>query len=224
MHTCAGESIGGRLAHYTPSADLVTPQFAPQVFVSAFSWDGATPRLAEAVSALPHGSKVTAHIGSLQFDRRNNLRLRYRILPEQPSWRESRTLDLALGTLSSGAHTLEVQGRVFTGPWSGTANRSFTVLRPIGLTWPLLAGYFLVAASLAAGGYLLHRRHQAEEAELLVRYCRRKGMKFAIGLEFTWAAALAEEGRKRMSPGSKWHAWSMWAMVREEFGKSAELS
>jgi hypothetical protein len=35
-----------------------------------------------------------------------------------------------------------------------------------------------------------------------VRYCRRKGLKYAIGLEFTWAAALAEEGRKRMSPGS----------------------
>ena len=32
-----------------------------------------------------------------------------------------------------------------------------------------------------------------------VRYCRRQGMKYAIGLEFTWAAALAEEGRKRMS-------------------------
>lgn len=30
-----------------------------------------------------------------------------------------------------------------------------------------------------------------------VRYCRRQGMKFVIGLEFTWAAALAEEGRKR---------------------------
>ena len=34
-----------------------------------------------------------------------------------------------------------------------------------------------------------------------VRYCRRKGMKFAIGLEFTWAAALAEEGRKRIILG-----------------------
>jgi hypothetical protein len=34
-----------------------------------------------------------------------------------------------------------------------------------------------------------------------VRYCRRQGLKFAIGLEFTWAAALAEEGRKRMAPG-----------------------
>jgi tRNA A-37 threonylcarbamoyl transferase component Bud32 len=155
------------LAHYVPPPDLVRPQFAPQVFVSAFSWDNNPPRLAEAVTALPHGTKVTAHIGSLQFDRRNALRLRYRILPEQPTWRETRTLDLVLGALSSGAHTLEVQGRVFTGPWSGTARRSFTVLRPIGLTWPLLAGYFLVAASLAAGGYLLRRRHQAEEAALL---------------------------------------------------------
>jgi hypothetical protein len=36
-----------------------------------------------------------------------------------------------------------------------------------------------------------------------VRYCRRKGMKFVIGLEFTWAAALAEEGRKRKAPGPK---------------------
>jgi len=36
-----------------------------------------------------------------------------------------------------------------------------------------------------------------------VRYCRRQAMKFAVGLEFTWAAVLAEEGRKRMSPGRK---------------------
>jgi serine/threonine protein kinase len=139
----------------------------PQVFVSAFSWDNNPPRMAEAVAAVPHGSKITAHIGSLQFDRRNALRLRYRILPEQSAWRESHSLDLPLGKLSSGAHTLEVEGRVFTGPWSGTASRSFTVLRPIGLTWPWLAGYFLAAASLTAGGYLLHRRRQAEEAALL---------------------------------------------------------
>jgi tRNA A-37 threonylcarbamoyl transferase component Bud32 len=155
------------IIHYIPPADLVTPHFAPQVFVSAFSWEGQAPRLAEAVRALPHGSKVTAHIGSLQFDRRNALRLRYRLLPEQSSWRESRSLDLALGKLSTGAHTLEVQGRVFTGPWSGTASRSFTVLRPIGLTWPLLAAYFMTVALLSTGGYLLHRRRLAEDAALL---------------------------------------------------------
>ena len=62
------------LAHYTPPSDLVTPQFAPQVFVSAFSWEGQEPKLADAVAALPHGKKIVAHIGSLQFDRRNALR------------------------------------------------------------------------------------------------------------------------------------------------------
>ena len=159
--------IDVNIVHYLPASDLTTPQFAPQVFVSAFSWEGQAPRMADAVSALPHGLKVTAHIGSLQFDRRNALRLRYRVLPEQPSWRESRSLDLALGKLSSGAHTLEVQGRVFTGPWSGTATRQFTVLRAVGLSWPLLAAYFLVAASLAAGGYLLYRRRLADDATLL---------------------------------------------------------
>ncbi len=30
-----------------------------------------------------------------------------------------------------------------------------------------------------------------------VRYCRRHSMKYYIGLEFSWAAALAEEGRKQ---------------------------
>ena len=34
-----------------------------------------------------------------------------------------------------------------------------------------------------------------------VRFCRRQGTKYAVGLEFTWAAALAEEGRKRILPG-----------------------
>ena len=104
------------LAHYMPPADLVTPQFSPLVFVSAFSWDGQSPKPAEAVADLPHGSKVVAHIGSLQFDRRNELRVRYRTLPDQSAWRESASLDLPLGSLPSGRHTLEVQGRVFTGP------------------------------------------------------------------------------------------------------------
>jgi hypothetical protein len=36
-----------------------------------------------------------------------------------------------------------------------------------------------------------------------VRYCRRQGMRFVIGLEFTWAAALAEEGRKRIMSGTQ---------------------
>jgi ligand-binding sensor domain-containing protein/tRNA A-37 threonylcarbamoyl transferase component Bud32 len=155
------------LAHYTPPSDLVTPKFAPQVFLSSFSWNGGSPKMAEAVEGVPHGSAVVAHIGSLQFDRRNTLRLRYRVLPGQADWRESSSLDLSLGSLSWGTHTLEVQGRVFTGPWSETVKRSFTVFRPIWLTWPFVLAYFMAATLLPMGAYLLQRRRRAEEVELL---------------------------------------------------------
>jgi hypothetical protein len=148
------------LAHYTPPADLVAPQFSPQIFLSALSWDGAAPKMAEAVAGLPHGSKAVAHIGSLQFDRRKALRLRYRILPDRSSWQESASLDLPLGALSWGAHTLEVQARVFTGPWSGTVSRHLSVLRPVWLTWPALAG-FALAGSAAAGFGLGWRKRRA---------------------------------------------------------------
>jgi len=155
------------IVHYTPPPDLVHPQFAPQVFVSALSYDNHPPRLAEAVGPLPHGSRITAHIGSLQFDRRNALRIRYRLLPDQPRWRESKNLDLALGRLPTGAHTIEVQGRVFTGPWSATVRHTFTVMRPAALAWPFLAAYFVTAGGLATGGFLLHRRRTAERTTLL---------------------------------------------------------
>jgi len=155
------------IVHYTPPADLLNPRFAPHLFVSAFSWNNSLPRLADAVASLPHGSNIVAYVGSLQFDRRSALRLRYRLLPGQSTWRETRSLDLPLGSLSSGTHTLEVQGRVFTGPWSGTVSRSFTVLPPVWLGWPFLSAYFMTAGALAAGGYLLRRRQQAEEAAIL---------------------------------------------------------
>jgi ligand-binding sensor domain-containing protein/tRNA A-37 threonylcarbamoyl transferase component Bud32 len=155
------------LAHYSPPADLVAPAFAPRVFVSAFSWDGGAPRLAESLDGVPHGSKVVAHIGSLQFDRRNALEVRYRLLPEQSGWRESKSLDLSLGKLLAGTHTLEVQGRVYLGPWSSSTMRTFTVPRPFGLTWPLLVAYFLTASLMTASWYWWHRRRQAEEAQIL---------------------------------------------------------
>ncbi len=155
------------LAHYSPASDLVAPQFAPRVFLSALSWEGQEPRLADAVTALPHGVKIVAHIGSLQFDRRNALRLRYRILPEQSAWRESNSLDLPLGALASGGHTLEVQARIFTGPWSPPLSRSVNVMRPVWTSWPLLFLYAIAGATLAWSSYLLHRRRLAEHAELL---------------------------------------------------------
>ena len=155
------------VAHYTPPPDLVHPKSAPQVFVSAFSWDNRPPRLAEAVANIPHGADITVHLGSLQFDRRNALRIRYRLLPGQPDWRESGKLDVPLGSLSTGSHTLEVQGRVFTGPWSTSTRRTFAVLRPVFLAWPFLAAYFVAAGGLSAAGYLLRRRRKIEQAVLL---------------------------------------------------------
>ena len=155
------------LAHVMPPEDLVAPNFAPGVFVSAFTWDNGTPRLADGIDRLPHGSNITAHIGSLQFDRRNAMRLRYRLLPGQTAWRETSGFDLALGKLSAGRHTLEVQGRVFTGPWSPSVIRPFAVPLPVWLTWPMLTAYFLTAVLLPATLYWWHRRRQAEEAEFL---------------------------------------------------------
>ena len=155
------------LAHFLPPDDLVNPSLAPTVFLSAYSWDGAAPRMAEAVGDLPRASSVVAHLGSLQFDRRANLRFRYRVLPEQGAWKETASFDLTLGRVSSGSHTLEVQSRLFTGPWSQTVSRQFTVLRPWWLSWPLTLSYFLAAILLTTGAYLLRRRHLAEQAQVL---------------------------------------------------------
>ncbi|MGA2134121.1 MAG: PilZ domain-containing protein [Bryobacteraceae bacterium] len=56
-------------------------------------------------------------------------------------------------------------------------------------------------AVLARSSVYLNAPSHGLMGNATVRYCRRQGLKFAIGLEFTWAAALAEEGRKRMAPG-----------------------
>ncbi len=155
------------LAHFLPPSDLVTPAFAPNLFLSAFSWNGAPPRMADSVESLPLGSRATAHMGSLQFDRRNGLRLRYRILPEQKNWRETASLDLPLGPLASGGHALEVQARLFTGPWSQTVSWPVTVLRPAWLAWPLVFAYGITTLLIAAGSYWLYRARRADEAQLL---------------------------------------------------------
>jgi tRNA A-37 threonylcarbamoyl transferase component Bud32 len=158
--------VENSIVHLLPSGDLVHPDYAPSVFVSAFSWNGGPPKMADAVDGIPHGSNIIAYIGSLPFDRHNNLRLRYRLVPEQSSWRETRSLDLALGKLGWGSHTLQVQARLFTGPWSGTVTQSFTVLRPGWLAWPLVLAYLLTVMLLSAGAYVLRWRHQAEDVAL----------------------------------------------------------
>jgi Protein kinase domain len=119
------------------------------------------------MAGMPHGAKVTAYIGSLQFDRRNALRIRYRVLPGQTAWRETANLDLALGPLGSGDHTLQVEGRLFTGPWSVSADRKFTVVSPVWLSWPFLAACFALVPGAAGGVYLLRRKRREETRQLL---------------------------------------------------------
>jgi predicted Ser/Thr protein kinase len=159
--------LDNSINHLYPPADFLHPSYAPSIFISGFSWNGGEFHMADMVSSIESRATVTAHIGSLQFDRRNALRLRYRLLPEQTGWRETKSLDLPLGVLSSGSHTLEVQGRIFTGPWSSTVRRSFSVLPPIWLTGRFFLFYFLAAAVLLPSIRLLRRKRQWEEQNLL---------------------------------------------------------
>ncbi|HET7871932.1 MAG TPA: serine/threonine-protein kinase, partial [Terriglobales bacterium] len=125
------------------------PAYTPSVFVSALFWDGGVTQSASLAGNINSGADLTAHIGSLQYDRRNALRVRYRVLPEQTSWTTTRELDVPLGRRRWGTHTLEVQAQLGAGPWSGTVSHSFNVLKPFWLTWPALAGFS--AFSLAGG-------------------------------------------------------------------------
>jgi hypothetical protein len=153
--------------HFYPPDDFPRPKNAPAVFVSGYSWNGGEMQMADMVAQINNGATLTAHIGSLQYDRRNALRLRYRLLPEQTQWRETKSLDLPLGVLPSGSHILEVQGRIFTGPWSKTVSHSFNVLPPVWLSGRFLLTYILGGAVLFTSVLLLRRKRQWEERALL---------------------------------------------------------
>jgi len=156
--------VESAIMHWLPSGDLVQPKYSPSVFVSGFSWNGGAFQMASAVDEIKHGADIVAHIGSLQFDRRNALRFRYRLLPEQTRWTPQRNLDITLGKLSWGKHTLEVQARLYTGPWSATVTKSFTILKPFWLSWPALLG-FAAAGGLAAGASCRWRRKLRRRAQ-----------------------------------------------------------
>jgi predicted Ser/Thr protein kinase len=155
------------VTHFRPSSDFVRPAFAPKVFVSSFSWNGEAAKLAGTADAAPHGATITAHIGTLQFDRRNALRLRYRVLPGQTEWRDSRDLDLPLGVMGWGDHTLEVAASLGTGPWSGTSAQVFQVLRPFWATWPFLIGFAALGMAAGFGGYRWEQRRKEIENRAL---------------------------------------------------------
>jgi tRNA A-37 threonylcarbamoyl transferase component Bud32 len=149
--------------HLSPPDDMVRPTNAPSVFLSSFSLNSAAPALADMVSGIKSGTNVVAHVGSLQFDRRNALRLRYRLLPEDSSWKPARDLDLHLGKLAWGAHTLEVEGQLGDGPWSTSSAKSFNVLKPIWLTWPVLLA-FAATGGLGFAGAREWRKRKKKRA------------------------------------------------------------
>ncbi len=145
------------IIHFAPPSDFVHPAFAPAVSISGFSWQNSPPQFAAFVHNIPHGSRVIAHLGSLQFDRRSAMEIRYRLLPRQTEWREG-GFDLDLGRMTWGSHTLEVEGRLFTGPWSAVQRDSFTILAPNWLGWPFLLAYVASLGTIAALAYHQRKR------------------------------------------------------------------
>jgi tRNA A-37 threonylcarbamoyl transferase component Bud32 len=144
-----GTSLG--IVHFSPPDDFATRFPSPPIFVAGFSVGNSVPRMADAIGRIPHGVDVVAHIGSLQFDRRNALRVRYRLLPGQAGWTNAPGLDLRLGKLRWGRHTLQVQAQLASGPWSSVSEQAFTVLAPVWLSWPALLLMAVGGASLGFG-------------------------------------------------------------------------
>jgi len=148
------------IIHMSLPEDFIHPNYAPSIFISALSWNGGPARMADMLDPLASGSDIIAHIGALQFDRRNALRLRYRLLPEQSAWQSGQDLDIRLGKVRWGHYTLEVQSRLGDGPWAGTVAWSFVVLKPLWLSWPMLSGLALAGSVVAAASYRWRKKRR----------------------------------------------------------------
>ena len=129
------------IVHFSPPPDLVEPTAPPPVFLSSVSTNGRPWTLAEATHEFPHGTRLMIHIGSLQFWRPNAVRVRYRLLPDQSAWHESRVLDLDLGVPAWGTHTLEFQSRFSMGQWSETHSQLISMLGPWWFSLPAMLGF-----------------------------------------------------------------------------------
>jgi len=139
------------LIHLYPPPDLIHPNYAPSVFISPFSLNGSPTRMVDSTNSIASGSDINVHIGALQFDRPNALGLRYRLLPDHAAWTTTQSLNLHLGKLGWGRHTLQVQARLQPGPWSALSEHSFSVLRPAWLSWPALLLLGTGGGTLGAG-------------------------------------------------------------------------
>jgi hypothetical protein len=155
------------IVHVMPPPDLVSPARAPSLFVSALAEDGKRPVIADASMRVQSGKRLTVMLGSLQMDRRSSLRIRYRLVGEAGGWRTGSSLDLHLGALPWGRHTVEAQAQLLNGPWSPVTSYSFEVLRSAWLSWPAFGGYLATGSALAALDRRRRQRRKERAAKLL---------------------------------------------------------
>jgi tRNA A-37 threonylcarbamoyl transferase component Bud32 len=148
--------------HLKAPDDLLHPAFAPDVFITGFTANGVGLSLDSAENRVPIRTAIVAHLGSLQFDRRNALHLRYRLLPQQSAWTETNSFDIALGKLNWGRHALQVQAQLATGPWSPIVEQTFTVEWPVWLSWPVLLLYGVAGTGIGAGAVRWRKRRRFE--------------------------------------------------------------
>ena len=123
--------------------------------------------MADDVENIAYGADVTAHVGSLQMDRRSALEFRYRLNSDRAPWTSSRDSDIRLGKPSWGSHRLEVQARLGDGPWSNGSVRSFKVLKPVWLSGPALIGFACVSGFAIAGGQRWRARQRKRASTTL---------------------------------------------------------
>ena len=155
------------IVHFSPPPDFLDATDFIPAFLSGYSVEDGAVTLWDASTSFPHGKTVAVHLGSLRFKGRNALRIRYRCLPEQKEWRDTRSLDIDLGNLSWGTHTLEFQSSLAPAKWSSTQSRAFTVLRP----WWLSGTAFMVLCTtclMGAAGMLRWQkwRNATSDSEL----------------------------------------------------------
>jgi hypothetical protein len=154
------------VVHFAPPNDFATHLPVPAVFIAGVATGGGAPTLLTGNQNLPHSADITVHIGSLLFDRRSMIQLRYRLTPGSGAWQTANGFDLRLGKLSSGQHLLEVQDRMGTGRWSAGDSARITVATPPWLTWQVLSGLSFAFLGLIGCGVQWRRRLEMREAKL----------------------------------------------------------
>jgi tRNA A-37 threonylcarbamoyl transferase component Bud32 len=147
--------------HFSPPEDFASRFPTPPVFIAGFTVGQGAPILGDTIGSIARNANVVAHIGSMQFDRRNALHIRYRMLPEQTLWTDSNDTNLQLGKLRWGSHTLQVQAQLATGPWSPIAEQPLHVPWPFWLSWPFLLGLSVCVGGVVVGGRRWRKKRRA---------------------------------------------------------------